>query len=209
MTCSVAELDFGTGENRSFTISNPGQVDKWWSTSNIPSWLQFSQTNGNLQPYSGLTIQATIKPEGLAPGEYSQIIYIESTNPQLSTGILVKLKIENPGPPVNQSNIKWFEGTLKDALYCKKTDYLYLLTQAPNRLLVKTPGSDSLYIYPLDKVPNCIDITTGGDTIVVGYNQAVVDLFNAGTIERLKSYETDCVPFDVVFGANGWCYLAP
>ena len=209
MYCSVAELDFGTGENRSFSIMNQGQVDQWWSTSNIPSWLELSQINGPLQAGISLNIQGTVKPEGLAPGEYSQIIYIESTNPQLTTGILVKLKVENQGPPVNQKAIRWIDGTLKDALYCKKTDYLYLLTQAPNRLLVKTPESDSLYIYPLDKVPNCIDITTGGDTIVVGYNQAVVDLFNARTIERLKSYETDCVPFDIVFGDNGWCYLAP
>ncbi len=209
MTCSVAELDFANDESKFFNISNPGQVDKWWSTSNIPSWLQLSQTNGNLSPYSGLTIQATIKPDGLAPGEYSQIIYIESTNPQLTTGILVKLKVENQEPPVDQSNIKWFDGTLKDALYCKKTDYLYLLTKSPNSLIVKTPDSDSLYIYPLDKTPNCIDVTSGGDTIVIGYNQAIVDLFNARTIEKIKTYETDCVPFDIVFGDNGWCYLAP
>jgi len=209
MTCSVAELDLAIGEIRSFTISNPGQVEKWWYSSNVPSWLQLSQSSGNLQPNSGLAIQCTVKTEGLTPGEYSQIIYIESTNPQLSTGILVKLKVESQGPPVNSKAIKWFEGTLKDALYCKKTDYLYMLTKSPNQLLVKTPGSDSLYTYPLDKVPNCIDVTSGGDTIVIGYNQAIVDLFNARTIEKIKSYETDCVPFDIIFGGNGWCYLAP
>jgi len=209
MTCNVAELELKIGETRSFTIGNPGQVEKWFYLNNLPSWLQISQTSGNLRPHSELTLQCTVNQQGLIPGEYSQIINIESTNPQLSTGILIKLTVKPAGPPVNSKSLKWFDGTLKDALYCKKTNFLYLLTKSPNSLIVKRADSDSLQVYPLDKTPNCIDVTAGGDTIVIGYNQAIVDLFNARTIEKIRTYETDCIPFDIVFGDNGWCYLAP
>jgi len=90
MTCSVAELELKIGETRTFTIANPGQVEKWFYLSNMPSWLQISQTSGNLHPHTELSLQCTVNQQGLVPGEYSQIIYIESTNTQLSSGILLK-----------------------------------------------------------------------------------------------------------------------
>ena len=76
---------------------------------------------------------------------------------------------------------------------CKVTDYFYVLTASPNALLVKTPGADSLITYPLERIPNCIDVTADGKTIAIGYNQAYVDLRDARTCERIKLYETDFV----------------
>ncbi|HPE76263.1 MAG TPA: hypothetical protein PLC80_09250, partial [Draconibacterium sp.] len=109
----------------------------------------------------------------------------------------------------NQSNIKWIEGKVKDAYFCKSTNYLYAVTQNPNQLLYKLPESDSLYKVSLSKAPNCIDVSKDGKTLAIGYNQAVVDLFDAQTFELKRSYETECVPFDIVLGENDWCYLAP
>ncbi len=45
--------------------------------------------------------------------------------------------------------------------------------------------------------------------MAIGYNQAYVDLFDSFTLELKRSYETDCIPAEVVFGENGWCYLTP
>ncbi|MFV0593826.1 MAG: BACON domain-containing protein [Draconibacterium sp.] len=209
MTVSTAAIDFAYDERSSFTIENPGEVGKNWFIQNIPSWLELSHTSGYLAPGESLTIECMVNREGLTPGSYSQIINIESDRPQLSAGILMEMLIEDPGDPVNSASLKWISGTVKDAYYCKVTDYLYILTASPNALLVKTPGVDSLVTYPLERIPNCIDITADGKTMAIGYNQALVDLRDAATYEQIKLYETDCVPFDLVFGENDWCYLSP
>jgi hypothetical protein len=209
MICSAAYLNFGTENNLSFTLTNPGNYDNSWYANDIPSWLQLSESSGNISGGDQSTIQCTIVRDGLQPGEYSQHINIESTNPRLSTGILVTMKIDNVGPVTNLSNIKWIEGKVKDAYFFKTTNYLYAITQNPNQLLYKLPESDSLYKVSLSKAPNCIDVSKDGKTLAIGYNQAVVDLFDAQTFELKRSYETDCVPFDIVLGENDWCYLAP
>jgi hypothetical protein len=207
MYISAVEIDFATENDRAFTIANPGQVEKSWYITNIPAWLQLSQTYGFLEAGRDLNIYCTVNRDGLTPGEYSQIIHIESNNPQSSHGILVKLTVS--ANPVSSSAVKWLEGTVTDAYYCKATDFLYILTKTPNNLLFKAPGTDSLKTYPLERIPNCIDVTADGKTIAIGYNQAYVDLLDAETMNRIKLYETDCVPFDIVFGENGWCYLSP
>ncbi|WP_167619515.1 hypothetical protein [Maribellus sediminis] len=209
MNVSTAAIDFAYGESSSFTIENPGEVGKNWFIQNIPEWLQLSSTAGYLEPGESLTIECTVVRDGLVPGSYSQIINIESDRPQLSAGILMEMLVEDPGEPVNSASLKWISGTVKDAYYCKVTDYFYVLTASPNALLVKTPDVDSLIAYPLDRIPNCIDVTADGKTMAIGYNQAYVDLRNAATCERIELYETDCVPFDLVFGENDWCYLSP
>ncbi len=207
--CSTAEINFGLDENHSFTIANQGQVDKNWYITDIPSWLALSQTSGYLPAGVSLTIDCTVNRDGLNPGDYSQIIQIESNNPQLSHGVLMEMTVAAQGEPVNSSTLKWFSGTVMDAYYCKATDYIYILTKSPNNLLVKMPGSDTLQTYPLERIPNCLDVTGDGTNLAIGYNQAYVELWDANTMERIKLYETDCVPFDLVFGENGWCYLSP
>lgn len=208
--CSTAEIKFGAESgSSSFTIANQGQVDKSWYITNIPSWLQLSQTSGNLFAGTSLTISCTVNREGLNPGQYSQIIHIESNNPQLSHGIYVEMTVETVEEPVISLWLKWLTGTVMDACYSKETGYLYILTKSPNNLLVKLPNNDSLLTFPLERIPNCIDITADGSNIAIGYNQAFVDLRDAKTMDRIQLYETDCVPFDLVFGENGWCYLAP
>ncbi len=207
--CNTAEINFGTEDSRSFTIANHGEVDKSWYISNIPSWLELSQTSGYLAAGASLTINCTVHRQELQLGEYSLIIHIESSHPQASHGIRVNMVVEDPGPPVNSARLKWFSGTVTDAYFCKKTDYLYILTKSPNALLVKTPESDSLTTYPLDRIPNCIDVTADGKTLAIGYNQAFVDLLDAATLNRINQYVIDCVPHDLVFGENDWCYMIP
>lgn len=207
--CSTAEIDFGTEDNRSFVIANPGQVDKNWYITDIPSWLTLSETSGNLPAGVSLTIFCNVNREGVYPGSYSQIINIESNNPQLSSGILMRIVVPEIGAPVDSASVKWIAGTVQDAYYNKVNDVLYILTKSPNNLLVKTTDNDSLITYPLERIPNCIDVTADGKTLAIGYNQAYVDILNAETLELIRQYETDCVPYDLVFGENGWCYLSP
>lgn len=207
--CSTAEINFGTEDSRSFTMVNPGTVDKSWYVNNIPSWLELSQTSGFLEAGASLAINCSVRRQDLLPGEYSAIINIESSHPQASHGILVNMVVEDPGPPVNSARLKWINGTVTDARFCKKTGNLYVLTKTPNALLVKTPESDTLTTYPLERIPNCIDVTADGKTLAVGYNQAFVDLLDVATFSRTKQYVIDCVPHDLVFGENNWLYMIP
>ncbi|WP_347839270.1 hypothetical protein [uncultured Draconibacterium sp.] len=209
MYCSTAEIDFGTEDNRSFSIANYGSVDKYWYIENIPEWLELSPASGTL--YGGETkdIYCTVNRGEMTPGDYSQIINIESNNPQLSHGVRINMTVAASGDPVNSKSLTWFDGELKDAYYHKTTDVLYLLTRSPNKLLVKTTGSTEFNAYDLERVPYCIDVSEDGKMLVIGYNQAYVDVWNAETLQREKLIETDCVPYDVALGENGWCYLAP
>lgn len=207
--CSTAEMDFGIKSNMRFTIANNGQVSKSWYIDNIPAWLSLSATSGTLNGGESLDLICTINRAGMQPGEYSQIINVESNYPQLSHGILVRMTVGSQGGPSDSSKTIWFDGVLKDAYYRKATGMMYLLTESPNKLLVKTDAGETFTPVTLGRIPNCIDVSADGKTIAIGYNQAYVDLFSAETLERIKQVETDCVPFDLVLGENGWCYLAP
>jgi hypothetical protein len=43
--------------------------------------------------------------------------------------------------------------------------------------------------------------------LAIGYNQAAVDIYDAQTFELKRSYETDCIPWDIILGENDWCYV--
>lgn len=207
--CNVAEIDFGLENSINFTLTNNGKQENSWYAEHIPSWLKLSKTEGVISGGQNESITCTVNRDGLNPGEYSQIIDIESFNPQLSHGILIKMTVDKGGNPVNSAQLKWIDGKVKDAWYSKNSDLLYILTESPNALLVKSSGIDSLVSYELERVPNCIDVSTDEKTIAIGYNQAYIDIWDAKTMEREKLIETDCVPFDIALGQNGWCYLAP
>jgi hypothetical protein len=185
---------FWTEDSRSFTIANHGEVDKTWYITTFLHGSNFRKLQAIWQQAPHLPFIVQFAARNFFSGEYSLIIHIESSHPQSSHGIRVNMVVEDPGPPVNSARLKWFSGTVTDAYFCKKTDYLYILTKSPNALLVKTPQSDSLTTYPLDRIPNCIDVTADGKTLAIGYNQAFVDLLDATTLERIKQYVIDCVP---------------
>lgn len=209
LICSVSNLVFESDDTLTITLTNPDIYGNSWQAVDIASWLQLSEYSGYISGGNQVTIKCSLNKQGLQIGDYAQYISIVSSNPSSVHGILVQMKVDFTEPVVNQSNIKWIEGKVKDAYFCKTTNYLYAITQNPNQLLYKLPESDSLYKVSLSKAPNCIDVSKDGKTLAIGYNQAVVDLFDAQTFELKRSYETDCVPFDIVLGENDWCYLAP
>ncbi len=209
MICNVAYLNFGSEEKMSFTLTNPDSYGNSWQALDVPQWLQLSANSGYLGGGEQVTIQCSLQKEDLALGNYSHHINIVSSNPQSSHGILVTMTVDNSGPVASQKNTKWIEGKVKDAYFCTASGNLYVLTQKPNKLLYQLPESDSLYAIPLSKMPNCMDVSADGKTLVVGYNQAVVDVFDTELFEVKRSYETDCVPSDIVLGENDWCYITP
>ncbi len=209
LTCSTALLDFGMNDELEFTLTNQNpNAPVEWSAMNVPPWLQLSQMSGMVPPNSSLIIKGTVNRTGLMPGEYQHQIDLRSVHPQASLTIAVKMQVANTAV-VNTKYIKWIEGDVTDAYFCKSTDYLYIITHHPNAIWVKAPGADTLISHALAKSPNCIDITSDGKTVAIGYNQANVDLFDSFTLELKRSYETDCIPAEIVFGENGWCYLTP
>jgi hypothetical protein len=207
LVCNVSNLIFESEDVLSFTLINNGMYGNSWQAVDVVPWLKLSESSGYISGGNQATIQCRINKEGLPTGEYSQYISIVSTNPSSVHGILVKMKVDKTEPVANNSTIKWINGKIKDAHFSKTTNYLYLLTQNPNRLLYKLPESDSLYSVSLSKVPNCIDVSKDGKTLAIGYNQAAVDIYDAQTFELKRSYETDCIPWDIILGENDWCYV--
>ncbi len=204
-----AVIDFGTESSASFVMENKGSVDKSWYVTDIPSWMELSASSGILQGGETKTVNCLVNREGLSPGKYEQIINIESDKPQISHGILLQMTVEETGNPVNTAAIKWINGEVKGAYYCKQSHRLFMLTKSPNQLLVYVAGGDTIFSHPLDRIPNCMRLTADGKKLAIAYNQAIVDLWDADSLKRITQYETDCVPYDIVFGENGWLYLAP
>ncbi len=140
LTCSTALLNFGINNELEFNLTNPNaNAPVEWSAMNVPSWLQLSQLSGMIPPNSTFTIKATVNRTGMTQGDFQQQIDIRSVNPQASHGIMVRMQVVNTAL-VNTKNIKWIEGDVTDAYFCKATDYLYILTQKPNAVWVKSPG---------------------------------------------------------------------
>lgn len=207
--CDKAEINFDSNEIQKFTIINVLNREVWWTARDIPSWLVLSQTSGYIEAGGITVISCHINYEGLIPGRYSQIININVANPPNSAGILFNLNYNHPDPPSDSPNLKWISGDISDALFCQSSGNLYILTQNPNRVLIKSDATDTLQSISLSRIPNCIDVSKDGKTIAIGYNQANVDIFDGETFNIKRSYETKCIPHDIVLGENGWCYLAP
>lgn len=70
-------IEKGLGVTASFTLDiiNKGGQQEQFSISNLPPWLQASQTTGSIEPLSTLTVTFTIN-EGLNTGTYQEDLFL-------------------------------------------------------------------------------------------------------------------------------------
>ena len=59
------------------------------------------------------------------------------------------------------------------------------------------------------KIPVCISLSEDGHKAVIGYSTEAISYLDIDNHIISQDYTIDCVPFDIVLGDNGWCYITP
>jgi len=203
---SESIVDIQTNESKVLTIRNTGNENLIYQFKDIPAWLTFSDIQGVLAQGESKEITLAINRNNLEEKEYTAIVQIQNNTPQGSYGLLVKMQVSNL---TNTDHTKPIQGQVTDSEYNKVTDLLLVTTKIPNQLIVFNASDNTQTIIPLDKSPNCISIAEDGKKAVIGYDLAAVSLIDLQTKMLTKTIETDCIPFDIVYGDNNWCYLMP
>jgi hypothetical protein len=203
----------------SITLNIPDAENKAFSVTAQPKWLELDPLQGAFR--DGIT---TMQYRFIDPGYQTSegyytaplVLEVEGTahfylevwygdfenNPDLP---------HSPGDnevPVDEGNVVQLDGTVVDAAYHQNTDKLIIATKNPDRLLVFDTTTGSGTKTDLDKTPKCLEISPDGK-VYVGHTVAFLSVFNLQNLELLETHALNCVPFDLAFGDNNWCYISP
>jgi hypothetical protein len=204
--CSPAEIVFDGIASRSFNLSSPtgGILD--WTISEVPDWLTFSSTSGILYYGQNEYINVWLNTDRVTPGiEMNGTVRISS--PHAQNPYMLRIKVTSAAVPPPQGFS--LGSILTDAEYHHATGKLAVCTNSPNQLIIYdtyTWESDTIL---LDKTPACISISEDGHRAVIGYSVASVAYIDLDAFTITAEYNIDCIPYDIVLGTNGWCYITP
>lgn len=204
--CSPSEITFDGIASRSFNISSPtgGILD--WTISEIPDWLTFSSATGILYPGQNEYISIYLVTDKVTPGvEMNATVRISSPHAQYPYLLKVKVTPAAVPPPQGFS----LGSILTDAEYHHATGKLAVCTKVPNQLLLYDTYTWESDTIPLDKTPACISISEDGHRAVIGYTVASVAYIDLDALTITAEYNIGCIPYDIVLGGNGWCYITP
>lgn len=98
---------------------------------------------------------------------------------------------------------------LTDAEYHHDSGIMAICTKSPNQLLLFNTNSGATDTIKLEKTPGCISFTEDGHKALIGYTVPSVSYIDIDNREIIADYNIDCIPFDIVSGENGWCYITP
>ena len=84
-----------------------------------------------------------------------------------------------------------------------------ICTKMPNRVHLLNTVTGVMDSIMLDKTPFCISFTEDGHKALIGYSVAKVASIDIDSRQITAEYDIDCIPYDIVPGENGWCYITP
>jgi WD40 repeat protein len=196
-------------QGNEITLNLPDAGNEQFYISVFPKWLALETMNGKMDN-GVLTLKYSIKkPEtGELADQLTGKLVISVGNIGLFQTDVIYGNIGST-PDQTLQNVKLIEGKVIDAAYHKLTDKLVIATQNPNRLIVIQGNSGTSTTINLDKSPACMEISSDGKSLILGYTIAEIDLFNLENNILQRGYQIDCIPFDLVLGQNGYCYISP
>jgi len=201
-----SEFTFQSALPQTLIISNTGQGLLVWEMTSKPDWLTVSLTIDTIWPYESRAIEVGIIPGMLTTGETARDTIKILSNARFSHTLIpvnITLPFIPPSDPGQQTSI------LTDADYHHGTGIMAICTKSPNQIhLVNTVTGESDTIA-LDKTPVCISFTEDGHKALIGYSVASVAYLDIDSRQITAEYDIDCIPFDIVSGENGWCYITP
>lgn len=206
MQHSPSSFTFESGAPQQLTIANTGQGLMVWEITSKPDWLTVSFTKDTLYPYESSEVEIGLKTEMLTPGELLTGNIAILSNARFSHTLIpinVTLPIIPPSDPGQLTSI------LVDAKYHHNSGIMAICTKAPNQIILFNMVSGVSDTIQLDKTPMCISFTEDGHKAVLGYSVASVAYIDVDNSEIIAEYNIDCIPFDIIPGENGWCYITP
>jgi hypothetical protein len=204
--CSTTSLSYESSRSQMFTISNTSEGILNWRITGAPDWLIFTDTTGTLPYGNSTTINAFLDPATTPAGDaLSESFRIESNSISGNLTIQVHVSKEATIPP----KVNLIPGIVTDVEYNHDIGIMAICTTSPNSLIVFNTITDESNALSLDKIPTCISLSEDGHKAVIGYSTPAVSYIDIDSIKINDDYTIDCVPYDIVLGENGWCYIAP
>ena len=204
--CSVTSLNFESLDSKSFTLFNTGQNPVSWQITGIPVWLNISPSSGLLSSGYSISVSATPNSNNITVGQnYSASLQIVNNSGTGSLTIAVNLTAIG----IHSGNEQSIDGIVTDAEYNHENGIMAICTKSPNSLIIINTNTDESHTISFDKTPNCVSISEDGHKAVVGYSVSYVSSINIDSLKITRDYSINCIPYDIVFGENGWCYITP
>ncbi len=197
---------FTSTSGQELWISNTGQGLLVWEITSKPDWLTVSLTKGTVYPGNSQRIEVGLVKEMLTPGEFYMGTIMMLSNAGFShftLPVTVSLSFTPPSETVQVSSV------LTDAKYHRDSGIMAICTKLPNQLLLFNTNSGATETIKLEKTPRCISFTEDGHKALIGYTVPSVSYIDIDNREIIAEYNIDCIPFDIVPGENGWCYITP
>ncbi len=206
LQCSASSLNFESSNSKTFTISNISEGILFWKITGIPDWLIISPDSGLLYNGNSATISASLNYDNITTGqELSGTMQITSNS---TTGNLT-VPLHVSATAIIPSAVRQIDGIVTDAEYNHESGIMAICTKSPNKLIVFNTNANESDTISLSKTPNCVSLSEDGHYAVIGYSVSSVSYVDIDNTEIIKDYTIDCVPFDIVLGDNGWCYISP
>lgn len=203
---SPSSIIFESASPRELSIVNTGQGLLVWEITSKPDWLTVSLPYDTLYPFEYGAVEIGIKTEMLTSGEYYSGNIMILSNASFST-IQIPVTVVLPViPPADPGQVT---GILTDAEYHQGSGIMAICTKMPNRVHLLNTVTGVMDSIVLDKTPACISFTEDGQKALIGYSVAKVAYIDIASRQITAEYDIDCIPFDIVSGENGWCYITP
>jgi len=204
--CSPTELVFDRILTRSFTLTTPTPGILDWTITEIPDWLAFSVDTGVLYQGQEEWITVTVDAAKLTPG-VGKNATVRISSPHAQYPYMLKITVTPATvPPPEGFTIG---SILADAEYHHESGILAVCTSSPNQLILYNTSSWETDTIDLDRAPVCLSISEDGHTAVIGYSVASVSYVDIDAAAITDDFSIDCIPYDIVLGDNGWCYITP
>jgi hypothetical protein len=176
-----------------------------WNITGIPDWLSISLTSGTLNYNESVTISASVNYDNLTPDQdISGTIQINSNS--ISGSYIIDVHVSKETIP---SEVLQINGIVTDAEYNHESGLMVICTKSPNSLIIFNSATSESNTILLNMTPNCVSISEDGHKAVIGYTVSSISYIDIDTREILQDFAIDCIPYDIVLGDDGWCYITP
>jgi len=207
ISLSQTSLALSNSSVVSIVISNTDpstQLD--WQVTGIPSWLSVSTTVGSTAPLSNKTVKFSSVTNGMSPGVYNAVVTITSNSQTPSISIPVSLVVADVMDP---NSLTMLEGDVVDVEFYKPGNRMVIVSKSPNKLQLFNAETNSITSVSLPAIPNCVSISADGNGLLIGNTNGTIIKTSISAPETQQLFNIDCIPYDIVYGSNDWCYITP
>ena len=204
--CHTNSIDFERSKTQEIVSFHNNRNDLLiWMVEECPEWITISKNKGSVSATATTEITFTCNREKLAEGSYSGVIVFKTNVKEHPTySIYVKCSAGRG----NSVNILGIEGIVRDAVFDKSIDVLYIVTQNPDQLVIFDAKTKKIInSIALELAPTCIDLSDDGKNAIVGHGGFIsyIDLINLNVIKYL---EINFTAFDIVLVDDEWCLIS-